>query len=372
MKITESSGKTIFVAISCIGNDTELIRTVKSCIENASFPERIHVGVNLVYGRSVSENPQYIYAIEEKLSNFSRVRYVVNRTKRPLSIARDRNNASDLYDQQDYILQVDSHCYFTGGWDEELISAHQSAIVISGNEKTLITATLPMYTLNENAIEDIVVPENVSFGYGFWENFFIEVENNGKNRIPSWRHTGPEMLSWQLEKMVQSTGFAPAPKITGAFIFGNRYFADAIKMPEHIIFWEEEIIHSIELLSSGFTLVYPYMLANIYHYYQLDETNTGRGARAGLSEIIISSVEDSVEDVEFSLNPDEIEGYAIEWRRMVNESFSSYLDNPANAEKIKQYEKYSGINFKTGIAKFEFPKYYANIGKYPIEKGAAK
>lgn len=370
MKITESSGKTIFVAISCIGNDTELIRTVKSCIENASFPERIHVGVNLVYGRSVSENPQYIYAIEEKLSNFSRVRYVVNRTKRPLSIARDRNNASDLYSQQDYILQVDSHCYFTGGWDEELISAHQSAIAISGNEKTLITATLPMYTLNENAIEDIAVPENVSFGYGFWENFFIEVENNQKNRIPSWRHTGPEMLSWQLEKMVQSTGFAPAPKITGSFIFGNRYFADAIKMPEHIIFWEEEIIHSIELLSSGFTLVYPYMLANIYHYYQLDETNTGRGARAGLSEIIISSVEDGVEDVEFSLNSDEIEEYAIEWRRMVNESFSSYLDNPANAEKIKQYEKYSGINFKTGIAKFEFPKYYANIGKYPIGEGA--
>jgi hypothetical protein len=374
MEPTSQNKKTIFVAIACIGNDTELMRTVESCINNASFPERIHVGVNLVYGKTISKNYNYVYQLEEFISSFPNAKYVVTDIQRPLSIARDRNNAAFLYSNEDYVLQVDSHCFFTRGWDESLIAALENAINLVNNQKTLITATLPKYNLDENAPKDIVIPENVAFGYGYWIDGFRSIEGDEKDRIPTWEHSFPEWYSWRLARMVQKSGFAPAVKVTGAFMFGNKHFAENMKIPEHIIFWEEEIIHSIELVNSGFTLVYPYIIASIYHYYQLDETNTGRGQRAGLGDMIISSAEEHLmiplpePGEETLLTSDEIEEYAIEWRRMVNESFSSYLDNPANAEKIKQYEKYSGINFKTGLAKFEFPKYYANIGKYPAEE----
>jgi hypothetical protein len=375
MVVSDRKSKTIFVAVACIGDDTELERTVESCIKNASFPDRVNVGVNLVYGKTIAKDYNYIYRIEQFLSAFHNVRYAVNHIQRPLSIARDRNNAASLYENEDYVLQIDSHCFFTRGWDEQLIESLEQAIEMVNNQKTVLTATLPKYNLDENGVIDTVIPENVPFGYGFWQDSFLRIETPDKNRIPAWAHTTPDWYSWRLAKRVQESGFAPAIKVTGSFIFGNKNFASNMKLPEHIIFWEEEIIHSIELIGDGFTLVYPYILANIYHYYQIDQTNTGRGKRSGIGDMIIASAEEHLgaparePDVETLLTSDEIEEYAVEWRKMVNESFSSYLDNPLNQDKIRRFEKYSGISFKTALAASEFPMYYSNIGAFPIDGG---
>jgi len=149
MVVSDRKSKTIFVAVACIGDDTELERTVESCIKNASFPDRVNVGVNLVYGKTIAKDYNYIYRIEQFLSAFHNVRYAVNHIQRPLSIARDRNNAASLYENEDYVLQIDSHCFFTRGWDEQLIESLEQAIEMVNNQKTVLTATLPKYNLDE-------------------------------------------------------------------------------------------------------------------------------------------------------------------------------------------------------------------------------
>jgi hypothetical protein len=380
MEIKTELEKTIFVAIACVGNDTELVRTVSSCINNASNGSRVHVGINLVYGIKMDEDDMYIYHLEEALSQFENARYCVNYISDPPSIGKDRNNASRLYRGEDYFLQVDAHCFFMPNWDTELIDALGSAIKLVNNKKTVLTATLPKYELNENSITDNVEPERICFGYSYWTGEFKELSQEEKEIVPSWAHTSPEMHSFRLARMVQKTGFSPAVKVTGAFMFGNKHFAEKASLPEHIVFWEEEIVQSIELVSLGFTLVYPYILANIYHYYQIDETNTGRGFRSGLGNLIMSSAFHAgytlsgEEDEETLRNPekwpeldsDQIENAAVAWRAAITSSFESYLNNPENQAKISAFSKYSGVSFKTGKTAFDFPEIYANIGALAV------
>lgn len=382
MEIRTERDKTIFVSIACVGNDSELIRTVSSCINNANISSRIHVGINLVYGVKIDENDMYIYRLEEAISSFKNVRYSVNFISYPPSIGQDRNNASALYKNEDYFLQVDAHCFFTKNWDTQLIDSLHSAISMVNNQKTILTATLPKYELNENSITDTPEPERVAFGYGYWTQEFLQVGPSKKRVIPAWSHTGPEMLSFRLTRMVQKTGFAPALKITGSFMFGNKHLAKNISLPEGVIFWEEEIVQSIELMARGFTFVYPYILANIYHYYQIDETNTGRGRRASLGDIMLSSAqhnghslpqnasEEMIRNPEKwpDLSPEDTEKFLVAWRKGVADSFESYINNPKNQEKVYAFSRYSGVSFKTAKSAFDFPERYANIGAFPIEE----
>lgn len=380
----ELKDKTIFVSLACIGYDTELERTIKSCFDNAVNPERVQIGLNLVYSPVISpEKPDYILDYKKMLKDFPNVRYVINLVQPPASVTRDRNGAADLYLDEDYILQTDSHCYFMPNWDAELIECFEEAKVLVDNERTILTATLPKYNLEENALTDVVIPEKTPFGFGFWENDFVEIGLYPSRRVPAWAHSFPEFISSKLHKRLEEKKFAPIPKITGAFMFGNKNLAKHIKAPDWIIFWEEEVVLSIELIDAGFTLVYPYIFAPIYHYYQIDETNTGKGSRAGIGDIIIATAFDN-ESIAISeenreklteaaqwltdFDNEEIERLAHEWRSEINKSFDRYINDPKNKKKIRFFEKYSGISFKTAKSKTEFPPYYCNVGKYPVSK----
>lgn len=379
--MTDFRSRSIFVSLACIGRDTELKRTIDSCFANAANPERVHIGVNLVYSPIICDDPEYIFGFIEMLESYKNVTFVVNAVRYPPSVTRDRNAAADLYANQDYILQTDSHCYFMPAWDVELIESFEAAKIHVNNERTVLTATLPKYNLEEVGPHDLVVPERTPFGFGFWENDFVEIGKYENRRVPAWAHSFPEFISEKLHNILIKNKFAPAPKITGAFMFGNKHLARHIKAPDWIIFWEEEIVLSIELIDNGFTLVFPYIFAPIYHYYEIDGTNTGRGERSSIGDIIVAS---SVDNASIpvtkenraklaaaaqwlaDVDDEHIEDLANKWRALVNGSLDKYITDPHNHAKVKAFEKYSGINFKNAVSKTEFPPYYCNIGKYPV------
>lgn len=135
-------------------------------------------------------------------------------------------------------------------------------------------------------------------------------------------------------------------------MFGGKEFANRRPLPEGIIFWEEEIVQSIELIDEGFSLASPHIKAALHHFYKYDETNTGRGKRTAA-------------DKEYALRG--VDG--TERRAQMVVFWRSYIDDPDNQKKIKVFEKYAGINLRSGLVKFRHPLYYANIGTLTSKGG---
>jgi hypothetical protein len=68
------------------------------------------------------------------------------------------------------------------------------------------------------------------------------------------------------------------PKISGAIIFSDKFFADNIYMNKKYLIFEEETIQSSELIGNGFSLIYPGLHCPILHLYGADIKN-GKGKR---------------------------------------------------------------------------------------------
>jgi hypothetical protein len=118
------------------------------------------------------------------------------------------------------------------------------------------------------------------------------------------------------------------PKICAAMMFSTGDFAKNLHTSEDIVFWEEEILQSIELISDGYTLVYPGLDCYIYHLYY-DLIWNHKGYRKGNLELH--------EDLGLSWDESCIK---------IENNFLNYLKN--NPEKVDKYEKYIGFSLTDG------------------------
>ena len=105
----------IFVQIASY-RDPELIPTIKSCINNAKNPE------SLVFGICRQFNPEDKFddLTEYEMDNRFRILNVpFEKTK---GVCWARNQVQQLYNEEEYTLQIDSHMRFEKNWDEEMIN----------------------------------------------------------------------------------------------------------------------------------------------------------------------------------------------------------------------------------------------------------
>lgn len=335
----------IYISISCFGTDAELEQTIKSAAKNSLLNLGLHFGVALIGTREVQGGEKFISELIRDLPKNQEYTIKEYRILEEIGVGAARNAAKSLYSGQDYFLQIDSHTYFSYGWDEILIEYLEKAKILTNNARTVLTATLGSYIYNEFGIIPEQVPDAGNFYYSIW---------NGKRNdeiIPSFEHDDACNVTATLMKLVSKHDLAPSVKVTGAFMFGGKEFADRRPLPDGIIFWEEEIIQSIELIDEGFSLASPHIPAVLHHFYKYDETNTGRGKRTDV-------------DQEYMLR-------GIDWTerrtQMIN-TWQSYINNPANQKKIRTFEKYAGIDLHSGHVKFKHPLYYANRNAFPIEE----
>jgi glycosyltransferase involved in cell wall biosynthesis len=96
----------IFISIASY-RDPELQWTIKSAIDNATNPENLFFGV--VYQGLESEMPDLSY-----VKNLSVIK-IHPKEARGAGYARSR--AMELYSDENYFLQIDSHTRFAQGWD---------------------------------------------------------------------------------------------------------------------------------------------------------------------------------------------------------------------------------------------------------------
>lgn len=135
----KTSTKTIFVAIaSYIDND--LRNTILSCINQAKYPENLSFGVLLQYNNELETNESCIDDLIQKYDiRLDKIKYEESQGN-----AWARNYVSRFYQDETYVLQIDSHLRFAKNWDEFLINEHSK---LKG--KPIISYLSPPFHRNE-------------------------------------------------------------------------------------------------------------------------------------------------------------------------------------------------------------------------------
>lgn len=333
--------KTIYVSITSL-DDSELIPTVLGAFSNASNPERVFVGVHLY--SDISLRDSFI----EKVSKYSKnIRFnfteILEENFVEMSgVGKGRKRAIQLYNNEDYMLQIDSHSLFASKWDDTLIDTLEEAKKFVKNEKTIITAYSGYYKFN--ALGKRVWCKHDLDGEGYTGNFLLPryvSDERYYGTIPVWTiFTEKEMRNFPGK-------FIPATKFNANFAFGDSEWAKNTGLYENAEFYEEEVLQTLNLIKLGYTLVFPRIeepvIGHLYSdfisgsYGERKPIGTYSWAGEGLSEVTGSGVAGS-------------------------KNYESYISDPENLAAVKEYSKYARIHMRFGPldAKPQAPRYFLN------------
>lgn len=317
--------KSIFVSITSL-EDKEALPTVLDAFDKAEMPERVFIGIAIASAKK--DTLKQILAAKKKYKDNIRVSYDKVALKNHLNlfgVGRGRLRARKLYNSEDYFLQIDSHTMFEAGWDSKLIALHSEAKQELGLDKVIITAYAGKYYIDDNRNRHLSDLDNIpgtSKRYGFLYNTFYD----GHSRydiVPSWVVNDSEKIRSLQDK------FVPSLKFNANFAFGDKEFAENLGITENEIFFEEELIQTIRLMSYGFALVHPNIeSATIRHLY----------ADYGTNEEIISSYKRTNLATEFySVGLDYQKSLAMK-------NYLGYISDIDNRHAIESYQRYAGIN----------------------------
>ena len=326
--------ESVYVSICCLGTDEELEHTIISCFENAANPENIFVGIAFVGDQIFADK------IKNKFKNIKNISYSYDNFKNNIGIGRSRFLASQLYNNETYFFQIDAHTRFANKWDDKLIKIFKKSQIIVNNEKVVLTKLPGIYKYNNK--EDEIIFSDIHGLVQWIPNEFVITYDNF---IPRWNLANYPEIPDSLMKKIIKNGICPSSKIMASYMFGDHSLAKSISK-EKIIWWEEEIIQSVELIYSGFTLIYPGTENHIYHLYAQDIKNKGRRST-----------------LDFFLENNMIDGKQM--HSMIKNNYFEYYKN--NIDKVKKFEKYSNIDYVYGTkSDSAFALEYINVGYLPI------
>ena len=297
--------------------EPELIPTIESALDNARFPER------LVFGICRQYNPEDGFDNLDRYENNAQFKiYHLHYEKaKGLAYARAIIN-EELLDEEEFVLQLDSHHRFSKHFDTKLIKWYNT-LKEEGNNP-LICGYLPYYDPYNDPEKRVKVP---------WWSEAASFYPHGTIFI---RPTAFKVDWKELKKPV------PARFISGHFCFGPNKWAKEIKHDTDIYFAGEELNLTIRSFTHGYDLFHPHEVV-IWHATMREERagmlawddngkrNDGTwikqtsDARAKIRQLL------GLEDNGFDMT-----GYDI-----------------GTVRSVRDYEKYAGIHF----AKKSFQKY---------------
>lgn len=310
--------KSIYVSIACLGFDSELKKTISTCINNSSKNNNIIISIACI------GNEYFYNDIKQTFIKQNNIYINFYNFKDNYGVGKGRNLSAKLYNNEDYFLQIDSHTLFDLNWDDILIETFEESLKFSNNKKTILS-TCPSryeYVIKDNSI--VIGTVNEELPYTYW------IDNGKKNNIPKWGDESIDRIYPNIIEKIKKQKFIPNVKLSAAFIFGNSEFARNRFLSNDILFWEEEIIQSVELLYNNFSIIYPYIKSPFYHLYS-NKAEINIGYRDNIDDMIID-------------NNIDISSF---YKQMVK-NYDDYVLNPNNHKKVLKFIEYSGMDIKTG------------------------
>lgn len=158
----------IFVSIASFC-DTDVINTIKSLIDEAFDPERVHIGLHL------QDNEDFYKKILSY--NFKNLKIKFTRKDQTKGVHWARNKIKEeLYNDEDYFLQIDSHTRVKKNWDNILINQYKSF----GLDKVIISTYPNHFDIPSNDKKYLSFPHNAPL---IVTGFFSKDENDNRVKV---------------------------------------------------------------------------------------------------------------------------------------------------------------------------------------------
>jgi hypothetical protein len=146
---------TIFVQIASY-RDPQLLPTLEDMISNAKNPKNLRIGI------AWQHSPQDAWDSLDKYKEDERFRILDIDYKKSHGVCWARNQVQQLYNEEKYTLQLDSHHRFIKNWDTELISMIKN-LQKKGHKKPLLTGYIPSFDPDNDPKARVLDPWKMNF-----------------------------------------------------------------------------------------------------------------------------------------------------------------------------------------------------------------
>ena len=247
---------TMFISIASY-RDPQLLPTLNDMLDKAAHPENLHIAICwqdsgapeifaqagfLPQGcRIVKEREVTMFSYRQARIDAIAVHYYASQ-----GACWARHLAETLFENERYFLQIDSHCRFIPGWDNEMIAMLRQ--VKAGSPRPIISSYPPAYTPGDN--EETSKKTYVS------RLIFREYDEQG---IPMF-----SSVPFEAREPVRGSYLA------GGFIFTVGDFVKTVPNDPQIFFAGEEIAMAVRAFTHGYDIYHPHKPL-LWHYYQREE-----------------------------------------------------------------------------------------------------
>lgn len=291
--------ETIFIQIASY-KDPELVKTITDSIVKATYPERLRFGICWQYEEG------------ESLGTYETdFRFKIHKMywKNARGVGWARSICNQLYTDETFTLQIDSHHRFENGWDTKLIDQWKGC----KHEKAVLTGYPPGYEyVNGKEVKNYLPPMTMivkGFDYGFIPTFKSgHVVNTPKVKTP----------------------------FRGCFIAAGFFFTvgsvcKEVPYIKEVYFTGEEILYSIRLFTFGYRIFHP----NIWLIWHMYERPTCE-----------KHWDDFTKKEELKSTYGDIQGISMKFLHGALHGDPKYKYLFGNINDITDFEMYSGVSIK--------------------------
>jgi len=229
----------IFIQIASY-RDPELVKTIEDCIANAKKPK------NLVFGIARQFHPDDKFDDLSKWKDDKRFRVLDIPYLESEGACWARHLIQQLYQGEEYTLQIDSHMRFEKDWDDTLIKMVKQ-LQKKGHKKPLLTGYVSSFNPENDPAERVREPWQMEFDRFIPEGavFFLP------ETIPNWE---------QLKEPIPSRFYS------AHFCFTVGEFSKEVQHDPEYYFHGEEISIAARAYTHGYDLFHPHKVV-IWHEY---------------------------------------------------------------------------------------------------------
>jgi glycosyltransferase involved in cell wall biosynthesis len=229
----------IFVQIAAY-RDPQLEPTIKNMLENAKRPKNLRIGICRQY------NPDDQFDLLEEYRKDKRFRILDVLYSDSRGVCWARNQVQQLYEGEEYTLQIDSHMRFEKDWDDTLIKMIKQ-LQKKGFEKPLLTGYVSSFDPDNDPSGRVQEPWRMAFDRFIPEGavFFLP------ETIPGWQ---------EMKEPV------PARFYSAHFAFTLGKFSEEVQHDPEFYFHGEEISIAVRAYTHGYDLFHPHRVV-IWHEY---------------------------------------------------------------------------------------------------------